>query len=220
MGRVIKHATGAQRMVQPPLWRAAAPLAETQDPVRAALEAEIIALKEERTGLATAHEIALKDARKQAYQDAQAEFVRDEAKALAALETGIKAATADLRAMLSDLESLSLLLCETALVKVFANVEDYRPLIANAIRRQCAALTEQFVLGVRVSSEDFTDEAALKTLADAVHPLSCTIVHDTSLPRGSCRIKLQLGELELSLGEYWRDLSVRLQALAERERPG
>jgi len=190
-----------------------------RDPERAALEDEIEALRRRLRETEAETQKAVSAARIETKREAELAHVRQEEKALALLRAGLDRATKDLEARLVDLESASLLLTQTALEKVFGDPKAYHELIGRAISAQLAGLRHDMVVCISVSSVDFSDQNALKRLADTTKRAPTMIRAEPSLAQGDCRIELKLGEIEFSIGEHWSALQNLLRGLARATRP-
>lgn len=152
-------------------------------------------------------------AREQGRKEALAEFARDEGKSLALLQAGVSEVVIRAREKLGALESLSLAIAENALANVFANPKGHKQAIVDAIARQVQDIKRDTVLSVAVSPADFADAARLDELARALGKGDVRIVQDGALAPGHCRIDLRLGQIEISLPEYWNALRARLNEL-------
>lgn len=183
------------------------------DPMMFALQAEISELKHALAEAEASQKKAIEAARDQGRKEVKDTYARDDAEALAALEAGLAKAMAGVGERIDNLDSLALLLCETALQKVFADAADYQGLVARAIRLQVAELRRETVLLVAVSAADFPDTDALLALETRVGIGGVDIAQDLLLPPGACRIDLRLGHIELSVAEHWDALQEHLRAL-------
>lgn len=214
MSALIKHGAADAIPVEQLDWPAAARNTARAEPVENPLEAEIAALKQELAAAEAAHKKALIAAREKGRADAEAAFVRDEEKALALLREGIETTAAATRQKIAALDALALLLCQTALEKVFADAADFSDLITRAIRRQMINLRNGALLRVCVSARDFTDDAALAALRAGLGERHFEIVRDPDLVSGACRMDLRLGHIDLNVSEHWEALRANLRAFA------
>ncbi len=155
-------------------------------------------------------------AREQGRKEGRESAARDEAKALAALESGVSDAVTLVRAKADELEGLALAVAETALANVFANPKLHRQLVADAILKQLREVRRETVLAVHVSPADFPDAGGLAELARTLGHADIRLLHNPSLGQGACRIDLRLGAIELSLPEHWEAIRTRLKELAAR----
>lgn len=216
MSGLIKGGSTSPDTVARMNWRALGESAagEAADPRLAELEATIESLTQALQKANVQHAQALAAARKEAREEAAEAHRRDEAKALAALETGIDAALKSAREELTALESLALVLCETALEATFGQRDDDRERTCRAIERQLAALRQGMVLAVAVSTADFPDPEALAGLGARLGAVK--IEGDPALAQGEARIELRLGRLELSLTRHWDALRAELRSMVEK----
>lgn len=128
----------------------------------------------------------------------------------AAIDKAVERFADDLGAM----ERLAAALAREGLSKVFGPSDQRADDVVATIRHHVVALEDQAILSVRVSHEDFDDEAKLKALAAAVGTPRVDIQGVEALPSGDCRIKLSLGEMEIGIGQQWARLSSALDAMA------
>jgi flagellar biosynthesis/type III secretory pathway protein FliH len=214
MSALIRREASEQAQAIGP-WRPAAvnaPEPTQEDPRFGAYRAEIEALETRITTMGAAHAEAIKRARAEAHEEASRTFARDEAKALAALEGAIAAASSKFSNALDGVERLAPLICETALAGVFENVECYRPQIEAVIAAQMRTLARDSVMAIRVSSVDFHDDEALTRLT-IPYP-GVEVERDQGLQAGTCQISLRLGAIEIDLAAHWRTLQEKLRAMA------
>lgn len=178
------------------------------------LEAEIEALKADLADAAASRAAAIDQARAEARLEAARAHVRDDARMLDALRKGMGNATHAFTDYLRQSEALALLLCETALEKVFGDPTIQRDLIARAIHVQVDGVNGEAVLRLSVSAADFPNEGSLSALQlDRL-----LTVRDPTLAAGECRIGMRFGEIELSLPEHWDALKALLRNMAENVR--
>lgn len=215
MSGLIKGSGAPSDMVARVHWRA---LEETAaggapDPRICELEATIEGLKQTLQKTHAQHVQALADARKEAREEAAEAHRRDEAKALAALESVIMAALASAREELTALENLAPVLCETALESTFGQRDDYRERVSRAIERQLEVLRQGAVLAVAVSMVDFPNPEALSGLEARLGAVK--IEGDAALAQGEVRIELRLGHIELSIAKHWDALRTELRRMVD-----
>lgn len=206
----------ASDTVQPLAWMASGGTTPLRDPIVQALEREVAHLKTALENAKAETKRTADESFARGRKEAEAGFVRDEAKRLAVLEAAVARASAHAERQIAELDALALLLCETALENAFARAPDFTDLIVRALERQLAPLRRETVLGVSVSAADFADPAALQALQERLQTGFC-IDLDTTLPAGECRIELRLGHIELSLPRYWQALKAKLRSLAATE---
>lgn len=96
-----------------------------------------------------------------------------------------------------SLEALGATLAGVAVGKVLGDRDVYRQAVEDVIARQMAAIRPEVVSGLRLSANDFPDDAAISELA-ARHGLAIEI--DPQLEAGGCIFDLSLGRLDASLG--------------------
>jgi flagellar biosynthesis/type III secretory pathway protein FliH len=134
------------------------------------------------------------------------------ADALARLEEAAGRSVAALEDRLQAADQLAVLLAATCLDTMFGAPGPRAALVGDLIRHQLDALRRESVVEICVSAEDFqsADEAA------AAAP-GCTIVLSDEIASGDCTIRLDLGTLDIGLGQQWGRLRAALEGMAETE---
>ena len=193
------------------------PTPAARRPEIVALEAELAALKQGLADAEARRQEALLAARAEAAEEATAAYRRDDAAALATLESALEEATRSLNTRIDSMETLALLLCETALAKIFGDTNDYTDLVARALQLQLAGLRREAVIAASVSAEDFPDAASLVALEARLGANNLSLRRDHQLGKGACRLDLRLGHIELSIPDHWQELQALLRQLADRE---
>lgn len=169
------------------------------------LEQEKLALEE---ALAHARKVAVQDvaaAREEGRAEGAEAAQQDFAQLAAALAQTAEAAAADFRAILPELERLSIVIAHTALAKLLDPPQQATDLVTAAIARQVAELRQRGLLTVEVSSADFPDEESLATAKCASGGAAVAVAQD--LAAGGCRIKLRYGEIDIGIPTQWQALS-------------
>lgn len=138
----------------------------------------------------------------------QAAVDREEER-LKQLGEGIDRALAAHGRQMAELERLAIQLASAGLDKILGASERFQELVAAALRQQVARLAQDAIVRVEVSAKDFADPAALEALAEAFGRPDAEVAALHELGAGDCRIRLQLGVLEVDPLEQWR----RLRAL-------
>jgi type III secretion protein L len=118
---------------------------------------------------------------------------------------------------LAGLDALAAMLAQSALAKLFGDAPDLADLVARTVRARVQALGRESVVAIRVSEQDFGDEAAREALRSIVAVGATTIVLDPELDRGDCRLDLRLGLIDLGVTSQWRELNRFLDGLASDE---
>lgn len=194
------------------------PRTSVRDPVRdPALSSQDLEISRLRDALSVAEkklDELVAAAREQGRKEGRESAVRDQAKAISALESGVSDAVTLVRAKAEELEGLALAVAETALANVFANPKLHRQLVVDAIQRQLREVRRETVLAVHVSAADFPEAGGLTELARTLGHADIRLLHDPALDQGACRIDLRLGAIELSLSEHWDAIRTRLKELA------
>lgn len=203
--------------VQPVAWTPGEPAiaaAPQRDPLISALEREVGELRTALEEASVEAARAVEGARSEGRKEAEAAFTLDESKRLALLQEAIEAAATGIAEKISGLDSLALLLCETALENVLVRPADHRDLLSNAIARQLGGLRREMVLAVHVSAKEFNDEDAFLALQGKLAAYPVNLHRDGAMSAGECRIELRLGHIDLSLPRYWKELKAKLQEAA------
>lgn len=202
MSTLLKSGAEASVLVWPD---AGAPAqAQASDPVKLALEAEIVRLNTKLSNQEGAHDAAIAKVRAETRIEVQNAFRREEEKALALLEQALERARADVQMSLQSIDSLALALARTALETVFTPADDYCERIERAITHEIAALKRDIVVAIDVSPGDYAREDTLHALSARIGQVE--IKTDAALARGACRLRLTHGEVEISLSAHWRNL--------------
>lgn len=154
-------------------------------------------------------------AREQGRLEAVAAHKRDDARMVALLVDAIDAGQKRLTSKLDELNRASLLICENALTPIFATAGDIRSLLVSAIETQIAGIRNETIVALRVSEADFAGRAALQELANRIGASESAIAADKTLNPGECVIDVRLGQIEISLPQFWQTLKARLQDLMQ-----
>jgi len=157
----------------------------------------------------------LKKMQEETREACAAEFQSDEAARIELILSGLSAAQESFQAELSHLEELSLAISETALDGVFGQDHRYRPHLLRMIDAQLRGLHEETVLGLVVSQEDFSLEETQAELLTLVEGRNINIDYSAELSSGDVRLRLRLGQIELSVKEHWAKLKILMASLAE-----
>lgn len=215
MSGVLKQDDAAPARSTKPPWR---PLHEGEapalpvDPEIARLRSEIALLERRAEEDAAAHRREIVKARAEAILEAKRDFKRDEAAALERLENALQTTASAFEASILKLEALAPALCWTVLENVFGQAGADRDLISAAIDKQITALRRESITFVAISPIDFPNASALEALSASYPALQ--IRTDAHLASGECRIGLELGQVELSIDAYRREVQQLLQGWA------
>lgn len=118
---------------------------------------------------------------------------------------------------LAGLDGLAVMIARSALAKLVAESDDLGNLVTRQIALRIAALRRDSIVAIRVSTDDFADDAALAALAATVRSGAVEIVADPALAAGDCRIDLLLGHMDLGVRAQWRELDAFLAGLIAEE---
>jgi flagellar assembly protein FliH len=138
-----------------------------------------------------------------------------EAERLAALEAALAEMTSAWNERLQGLDELAARIARTALSKLFDSWEDAAEFVTRSIARQVRLMRRETIMAIRVSRDDFPDEAALADLAARAKTGSVRILADADLSPGECRADLQLGHLDLGLRSQRKEVTRLLDSLAD-----
>lgn len=122
------------------------------------------------------------------------------------LSKGLEVAKNDFDDKLTTLESLALLLAQTALEKLLDSSDDYSEFVTRSVAHQMSFLRREMVMGVNVSLDDFKCEEALQGLRESLDLQKIEINTTSQLKAGDCIIDLRLGHIEMSIKEQWTEL--------------
>jgi flagellar biosynthesis/type III secretory pathway protein FliH len=136
---------------------------------------------------------------------------------VAVVENGVALARRAWDDRLAGLDALAVMLARAALAKVFVEAVDRADLMTSAIARRVAVMRDQTVVAIRVSKSDFPDDEAVTALRSRAETGATEIHPDALLKAGECRLDLQLGQVDLSLGAQWDALDRFLGAMIADE---
>lgn len=182
------------------------------------LEATIAELRHRLHETEAGVEARTAEALERGRQEGKAEAESGERLRLETLATALAEAGRELRARLDDCELLALQLARAAVARLFGKAEGPGELVSAALANHLTRVKPDLVVGIRVSPDDFPDEAALSTLAAGHGGLAVTA--DGNLESGECEIDLKLGKIDIGLGGQWERLSRYFDELANEERLG
>ena len=135
--------------------------------------------------------------------------------ALELLQRSLQNAQNGLSAKLATIEGLAVVLTQTALEKVFGDASQFKDVMRDVIARQITLIGPHLVLGVIVSRVDFPDQTALDALAASLNHPHLSLAYDANLTSGDCRLKLELGQLDIGLCQQWSALKDVFNAIIE-----
>lgn len=208
--RFVDHAAIA-------LHGAAAPVAtESAEAVQiAALTRELGELRRTMAADREAAVRAVNKAREDGRREAQELARRDDEKRLLVLGEGVSGAREAWERRIGDLDGLAALVARSAIARLFDACESHADFVVGMVARQLRHLRQETVLLIRVSPEDFPDDAALAALGAGAGAVA--VARDDTLGGGQCRIDLQLGHLDLCSRAQWREMSDLLHELSGAE---
>jgi flagellar biosynthesis/type III secretory pathway protein FliH len=188
--------------------------APASDPRLQALELENEELRAALAAQRRAMDEGVAAARAEGQREGRSAAGEASEKRLAALGSGIAAASAAWEERLATLEGLAASVARTALAKLFEGAEGHSRFVAEVIARQMCALRRESLVSVRVSAGDFTDDTALTALAAAAGTGAVPVIADAGLEPGDCRIDLQLGHIDIGSRAQWTQLAALLDEMA------
>lgn len=140
-----------------------------------------------------------------------------DAERLDRLKQAIAAASGELSRELASLERLAPALALECLEKLIGDPQQRGALLRDTILHNVRLLDADAIMRVDVPMLDFPETAELSELLSAVAHRRIEVRHAADLKPGGCRIRLQLGELEVGLGQQWDRLGAILKTLASSE---
>jgi flagellar biosynthesis/type III secretory pathway protein FliH len=152
-------------------------------------------------------------AREEGRREGREQARRDDEARIAALGEGLSGARAAWDERIGELDGLATLVARAAIARMFDACANHADFVAGMVARQLRHLRHETVLLIRVSPEDFTDDAALAGLGAG----AIAVERDDTLSGGQCRIDLQLGHLDLCSRAHWAEMSALLHQLSEAE---
>lgn len=197
----------------------AAPLPVRVDPERErlaqrldALDAALAERDEAIARLQIEVEEARRDGEAEGRETGRREAEDKSAQALATIEDAAEQALARFAEELGAMEGLAALLAQTCLDRLLLASEARSSLVCDLIRGQAKALQSEALVRVTVSASDFPSPEALEAVSAALGGRGCEVAAAEALDSGDCRIALQLGTLEIGLGQQWGSLRATLDA--------
>jgi len=166
---------------------------------------------EELAKLNETHEQALADAFEQGKAAGREEAHDRQAERLALLTEAIDDARLELRQQFAAMERTAVSVACECLEKILGQNADRAHLMADLIRRQIAQVGRDTIVEVSVSQDDFASDEAVAEVDRNI-----SIVR-TELASGSCRIKLEMGEIDAGLPHQWAMLRNVLAQSGEEE---
>lgn len=190
--------------------RKAAPVVEPTEVEKTLADelAERLALCEAATAShATALEKAFADGEKAG--KAAAEDVMEERReaALSMLAQALESARKDLGEALVGFESLALQAALEALNVLTGDPENYRNILAAAIRKQVSELDAQSIVTMTVSRSDFPDSRELGDIESDLGAATGSLRLSDEMESGHCRIELKIGAVELDMKRSLADIA-------------
>jgi flagellar assembly protein FliH len=150
-------------------------------------------LERERSERQEACEAALAAGREEGKREAES----DAADRLRILREALERAASEVSEAIDQRGDLAVAISRAALSKIFGEGNAFGPMVEAIVRQYLAQAASGTVIGVRVSADDFADDASLATLS-AVHA-SVRIVREAKLAAGSCLFDLTLGTVDGSV---------------------
>lgn len=164
----------------------------------AAGEAREAALRAELAGRDQAETLACDAARAEGKAEGEALADARHAERLTRLSEAVEAAQAVFADKLALIERLAAGFAGEALARITGDPERHAELLTATIARELKGMATDAIVAVEVSASDFPDADGLTALARTT-PVPAVVEAVRSLPSGGCRIRLKLGEIDLSL---------------------
>jgi flagellar biosynthesis/type III secretory pathway protein FliH len=178
----------------------------------------LLALLEEREAEIEGHADALTKALTEGEEAGrlamEAEIDDDRAASLALLGEGIEVAKAKLSQVLENAESIALMVAQIALDKMFGEPEARKAAAADLIRHQFRQIGFDSFVAIEVSRADYPNTSEVAELAASISVASDRVNVSDDLEAGSCRMRLQLGTLEIGLDHQWKSIRALLMTMA------
>ncbi|WP_109807746.1 hypothetical protein [Sphingosinithalassobacter portus] len=175
------------------------------------LRGEIARLSEGLKRYEAGNAEAIREARKAALAEGQAQAARDAEAQLAIFRDAAKAAISDFQARMTELDALAPMLIHAVLQKLFGDPANWSRMVEPMVLRALRDLRTKSVVAIEVSPRDFATLPQDGALAQGEYQLG--FGHD--LHAGQCRICCRMQEIALDVREQ-RDAILAL--LSEMER--
>jgi flagellar biosynthesis/type III secretory pathway protein FliH len=144
----------------------------------------------------------------------EAEIDDDRAASLMLLGDGIDAAKTELGHALENAESIALMVAQMALEKMFGETETRKSTVADLIRHQFRQIGHDSFVSLAVSRADFPNTNEVAELAAELSVASDRVRVSDELKAGDCRMRMQLGTLDIGLGRQWGSIRALLEDMA------
>ena len=132
--------------------------------------------------------------------------------ALALLQASADRALAAIAERLHETDRLAALLAKTCLDKMLGAPDSRSDLVRGLISHQIDALRRDTIVEIGVSAADFADPEAAAAAAPG-----CAVAVSDKLSSGDCTIRLQLGALDIGLGQQWGVLRAALDGMIDAQ---
>ena len=167
------------------------------------------------------HELALTAA----YTDGEAagriaaedEFNEDRSDALEALKDSLSTSQVDFGKALKGFETLALLVAVEAVEKLLGDGAHYREALAKLIAHQVGKIDSASIVSIDVSRDDFPDTREVAAIEKTIGGERDKLSVVDSLEAGACRIKLNVGAIEIGFGQQWGALKDLLETITNSE---
>jgi len=193
-----------------PLDAQALELAQLRDELARCVDA-VQARDEELAKLSETQEQALAEAFDQGKAAGRDEAHDRQAERLALLSDAIQGARLELRQQFAAMERTAVSVACECLEKILGPNADRAHLMADLVRRQIAQVGRDTIVEISVAQDDFPSDQAVAEVDRNI-----SIVR-AELASGSCRIKLEMGEIDAGLPHQWAMLRNVLAQSGEEE---
>ena len=178
-------------------------------------EYELSQARQELAKLRDEFEAAVVLEKEAAFQEAKIAHVRDDEKRHVMLVELIRSSQVSFTKTISEFEQISLLIAKSALKPLFDDSDLLNERIAQSVSRQIGALRQDTVIAVLVNAELGFNLAIVRS---ALEKQGITGIHlepgPSQMPH-EIQINLRMGHIEIGIGNYWKAVEARLNALAE-----
>lgn len=219
MNAIIKSGSDAGEAMVRPLAIATMRTAEKDTPLDtlsrriAELEADIAKRDQRETGLEKEIEASFERGKEAGFALGVNEAGRLERERLELLEVGVQSARAHLAQSLAGAERLAVLIARDCLDKLLGEPDFRAETVRGLIRAQIAMIEQDAVVSIKVSLEDFPDDASFEDLKQSTSGVAFET--DENLASGDCMLKLRLGGADIGLTQQWGEISRLLNEMGQ-----
>lgn len=144
----------------------------------------------------------------------EADIDDDRAASLALLGQGIEAAKTGLGNALENAESIALMVAQMTLEKMFGETDGRKALAADLIRHQFRQIERESFVSLEVSRADFPNTSEVAVLSTTLSIAPNKVRVSDELDAGDCRMRMQLGTLDIGLARQWGSIRALLEDMS------